>query len=90
MSGDRFIRERHKGGDVIIETGAGWSPDPAHEPALDGSLIFKVGAREVVRLDPGGDFSVEGRCVANDLELYLGIRRWFGELIALGARSGEA
>ncbi len=55
--------------------------------AETGSIIFYVaGPREVLRFDPDGKCYVRGKYVADDLELFGAVQRFF-KIEAVGATS---
>lgn len=71
-----------KGGDIITQAGKGWSPDPAIKPT-DGSIIFKdADGVEMLRMDPGGQFSIKGEPVGYNEEAYEAAVQFFTEVLS--------
>ena len=72
-----FNPEKHKGGDVILRPGIGFSPDPIALPPVGGDFIFQLpGGKEFLRIKPDGSFLVRGDKVEGADNLYSAFREW--------------
>jgi hypothetical protein len=75
-----FVVEKlNKGLDAIVSTSR----------LPDGEMIFRVGAREILKIDAEGRFIREGGTVAEDRDVALVLRAWLGYCCAAMGREQD-
>jgi len=71
-------QQGEKGGDCILQTGAGGAGKLGFPPGSSGSFIFRFGGGvEFMRCDPDGTVTIRGEKVDNNLEIYKAVKSWF-------------
>jgi hypothetical protein len=85
-----FVVEKlNKGLDAIVSTSRLYYGTGVGVDAPDGEMIFRVGAREILKIDAEGRFIREGGTVAEDKDVALVLRAWLGYCCAAMGREQD-